>query len=258
VSAPPKDPWRSLAAWTSARIALGRAGASLPTREVLAFSRAHAQARDAVHAALDADALCAALRALGQTCVAVESQAVARDLYLRRPDKGRLLDHASARALVDLQAPASDVALVIADGLSATAVHAHALPLVTALLPRLAAMQLSLAPIVVARGARVALGDEVTSRLRAQAVAVLIGERPGLSSPDSLGVYLTFAPQAGRTDAERNCISNVRTEGLGINLAAFKLAWLLREALRRGLSGVALKDESDTLLSPGAAPPELS
>lgn len=258
MSGPPNDPWQNLAKWTSARIALGRAGASLPTREVLAFALAHALARDAVHAALDAESICAELRALGQTCLAVESQAVARDFYLRRPDKGRTLSEASARALSASRAPAVDVALVIADGLSATAVHAHAINFVAALLPRLGALQMSIAPVVVARGARVALGDEIAERLGARAVAVLIGERPGLSSPDSLGVYLTFDPKPGRTDAERNCISNVRTEGLGYDLAAFKLTWLLREAFRRRLTGVALKDECDTLLAADQPPPMLT
>lgn len=256
MSPPAPDPWQNLRAWTPARIALGRTGASLPTREVLSFALAHAQARDAVHAALDADAVCAQLRSLSQPCLAVESQATARDLYLRRPDKGRTLTEASRHALAALHEPA-DVALVVADGLSATAVHAHATALLRALLPRLEALGLSVAPTVVARGARVALGDEIARILGARAVAVLIGERPGLSSPDSLGVYLTFDPKPGRTDAERNCISNVRGQGLGYELAAFKLAWLLREAFRRGLSGVALKDDSDTLLAQGAQPPLL-
>lgn len=255
---PAKDPWQDLRAWTPARIALGRAGASVPTQEVLGFALAHAQARDAVHAALDAEAVCLALRSMGQTCIAVESQAIARDLYLRRPDKGRMLSEHSVRALSDLHTPPADLALVVADGLSATAVHAHATAFLGALLPRLSALELTIAPIVVARGARVALGDDIAQRLRARAVAVLIGERPGLSSPDSLGLYLTFDPKPGRTDAERNCISNVRAQGLSYDLAAFKLAWLLREAFRRSLSGVALKDESDTLLASSASPPLLT
>lgn len=258
MTAPADDPWKDLAKWTSARIALGRAGASLPTREVLSFALAHAQARDAVHAALNAESICADLRAMGLTCLAVESQAIARDLYLRRPDKGRILAEGSARAVSALRPPAVDVALVIADGLSATAVNAHAINFLTALLPRLAALQMSVTPIIVARGARVALGDEIAERMGARAVAVLIGERPGLSSPDSLGVYLTFDPKPGRMDAERNCISNVRTEGLDYDLAAFKLTWLLREAFRRRLTGVALKDESDTLLASGQLPPMLT
>ena len=138
---------------------------------------------------------------------------------------------------------------MVGDGLSAAAVHAHAVPLVAAILPHATRLGLSLAPVVVARGARVALGDEVGALLKARAVAVLIGERPGLSSPDSLGIYLTFDPKPGRSDAERNCISNIRTEGLDCELAAFKLAWLVREALRRELTGVGLKDESDQALA---------
>lgn len=251
MSAPPKDPWQNLSAWTPARIALGRSGAALPTREVLDFARAHAQARDAVHAVFDAHRVSDEVRALGHECVCVESQAITRDLYLRRPDRGRLLSAASANVLDACGARPSDIALIIADGLSATAVHAHALPTLKALLPRLAALNVALAPIVVARGARVALGDEVAVRLDARATAILIGERPGLSSPDSLGIYFTYAPQAGRTDADRNCISNIRAEGLGYDLAAFKLSWLIREAFRRGISGVTLKDESDALLLPG-------
>ena len=238
-----RDPWAKLARWTPARIALGRSGASLPTREVLAFALAHARARDAVHAGLDVVALQACLGALSLDSIVVTSDAPDRALYLRRPDFGRRLSQASRDALGGLPRSAPDLALVIGDGLSAAAVQAHAVPLLAAFLPR--AVPLTLSPVVVARGARVALGDEIGALLGARAVAVLIGERPGLSSPDSLGVYLTFAPRPGRSDAERNCISNIRTEGLSYDSAAFKLAWLVREALRRSLTGVDLKDESD-------------
>lgn len=252
-----RDPWAGLARLTPARIALGRAGASLPTGEVLKFSLAHAQARDAVHARLDAAALQRALEAVLGPAIAVESQANDRALYLRRPDLGRTL---TARSANDLKAGASgpvDLAIVIGDGLSARAVHAHAVPLIAALMPRLAALGVKIAPPVVALGARVALGDEIGAIMQAKVVAMLIGERPGLSSPDSLGVYLTFDPRPGCTDAERNCISNVRAEGLSYDLAAFKIAWLLREALRRGLTGVELKDDSDLLLEAGKPPPAL-
>lgn len=252
-----QDPWHHLRAFTPARIALGRSGGSLPTREVLAFAAAHAQARDAVHAAVNWDALAERLSANFGACLRVESRAVDRSLYLRRPDLGRQLSAASAALLDTARASPADFALVIGDGLSAAAIDAHAAPLVSALLPRLAAMGVSLASVVLASGARVALGDEIGARLGARAVAVLIGERPGLSSPDSLGIYLTCSPRAGLTDADRNCISNVRAEGLSYDHAAFKLSWLLREAARRGLSGVALKDESDALLEAGAPPPML-
>jgi ethanolamine ammonia-lyase small subunit len=252
-----RDPWAKLARWTPARIALGRAGASLPTREVLGFALAHARARDAVHAAFDGGLIARGLVELGLATIEVASDATERALYLRRPDYGRRLSRDSRAELERRAAEPVDLALVVGDGLSAAAVHAHAVPLVAAILPHVKALQLSLAPVVIARGARVALGDEIGALLRARLVAVLIGERPGLSSPDSLGVYLTFAPKPGRSDAERNCLSNVRTEGLGYELAAFKLAWLAREALRRALTGVALKDESDLALA-GRAPRTLS
>lgn len=249
---PARDPWAKLARWTPARIALGRSGVSLPTREVLGFALAHARARDAVHAPFDAVEIARGLRELGLETIEVASDATERALYLRRPDYGRRLARASRDRLAARKVEPADLALVVGDGLSAAAIHAHAVPLIGAFLPHARKLKLSLAPIVVARGARVALGDEIGAVLRAKAVAVLIGERPGLSSPDSLGVYLTFAPRSGRTDAERNCISNVRAEGLGYDLAAFKLAWLVREALRRSLTGVGLKDESDLALGTSA------
>jgi ethanolamine ammonia-lyase small subunit len=177
------------------------------------------------------------------------TEAGGRSLYLRRPDYGRRLAAESRARLAALAAPPADLALVIGDGLSAAAIKAHAVPFIAAFLPHVAALGLALSPVVIAEGARVALGDEVGELLGARAAAVLIGERPGLSSPDSLGVYLTLAPSPGRSDAERNCISNIRAQGLGYELAAFKLAWLVREALRRALTGVDLKDESDTALA---------
>jgi ethanolamine ammonia-lyase small subunit len=245
---PNRDPWAKLARFTPARIALGRTGASLPTREVLGFALAHARARDAVHAAFDAELIERGLAELGLATIEVASEATERALYLRRPDYGRRLSQASRTQLQRRAAEPIDLALVVGDGLSAAAVHAHAVPLIAALLPHVRSLQLSLGPVAIAHGARVALGDEIGELLRARLVAVLIGERPGRSSPDSLGAYLTFAPKPGRSDAERNCLSNIRTEGLSYELAAFKLAWLAREALRRTLTGVALKDESDLAL----------
>jgi ethanolamine ammonia-lyase small subunit len=249
---PQPDRWHALAAFTPARIALGRTGGSLPTDQVLAFALAHAQARDAVHAALDAAPVAAAVAALGFATVQVESAAPDRASYLRRPDWGRLL---SARSRAALSAAPCDLAFVIADGLSATAVHRHAVPLLAALQPWIAQAGWTVGPVAIAHQARVALGDEVGARIGARLMVLLIGERPGLSSPDSLGAYLTYAPQPGRTDAERNCVSNIRPEGLSYDLAAFKLAWLARHALHHALTGVALKDTSVPLLPPGTRPP---
>jgi len=249
MSAPvPPDPWSALRRHTPARIALGRSGASLPTHEVLAFSLAHAQARDAVHAVFDFQKVANAIESVGLPTQPVSSASPDRTTYLRRPDLGRQLSEVSRRHLASLPSRSPDLAIVVADGLSSTAVHAHAAPLITALLPLIRAESWSLAPVVIASQARVALGDEVGEILGARLVLLLVGERPGLSSPDSLGAYLTFAPRVGLTDAARNCVSNIRGEGLTYEQAAFKLAWLAREALRLGESGVALKDESDTAL----------
>lgn len=240
-----RDPWTALRRLTPARIALGRVGAGLPTAEVLRLGVAQALARDAVQRPLDADALAARLAQRGWPAVQVASRAASRQQYLLRPDLGRRLDDAGAARLSALADPAQppDLALVVADGLSSLAAERHAIALLAALRPRLPAAW-RLAPVVVATQARVALGDEVGERLGAGLVVVAIGERPGLSSPDSLGLYLTHAPRVGRVDAERNCISNVRPEGLAPERAAARLAWLLAEAARRGVSGVALKDES--------------
>jgi ethanolamine ammonia-lyase small subunit len=220
------------------------------TREVLGFALAHARARDAVHAALDVDALQQRVWDIVRLqAVAVASDAAGdRSLYLRRPDYGRRLSAKSRKRLKSFAKSPEDLAVVIGDGLSAAAIKTHAVPFLAALLPHLAAHGWSLPPVIIATGARVALGDEIGALLKARAVAVLIGERPGLSSPDSLGVYLTYAPEPGRSDAQRNCISNIRSEGLTYDLAAFKLAWLVREALRRSLTGIDLKDESDSAL----------
>ena len=238
------DPWLRLAALTPARIALGRVGPALPTRQVLELALAHARARDAVHAVLDRRHIAAALRDLGLGVLEVASAASSREVYLRRPDLGRRLASDSRTALATHAGEAADVALVVADGLSAAAVEAHAVPTVAALRPQLDRGGVTLAPVVIATQARVALGDEIGELLHARVSLMLIGERPGLSAPDSLGAYLTYAPRPGRTDAERNCVSNIRAGGLGYEEAARKLAWLLREALRGGFSGVALKDDS--------------
>lgn len=240
-----RDPWGALRVHTAARVALGRAGVSLPTGELLRFGFAHAQARDAVHLPLDADALCATLQQAGWPALQVHSAAPDRATYLLRPDLGRRLDEASAALLAEpARRGGCDVQLVIGDGLSSLAVSRHAAPLIAEIRAQ-APPAWTFGPIVVARQARVALGDPVGELLRARLVVMLIGERPGLSSPDSLGLYLTWAPQRGRSDAERNCISNVRPEGLPYAQAARRLVWLARESLRLQLSGVNLKDRSD-------------
>lgn len=242
------DPWTELRRHTAARIALGRAGNSLPTAEWLRFGLAHALARDAVHQPLDAPMLAEQLRQAGFDTVRVESAAPDRATFLRRPDLGRRLGPRSAGLLGSLGAQAASLVVMIGDGLSARAGQAHALPLLLELRPRLEAQGQGIGPVVVALQARVALGDEVGSLLGARAVLVLIGERPGLSSPDSLGAYLTWAPRLGRADSDRNCVSNIRPEGLGFAQAAHKLAWLLAAAQRLGATGIGLKDESDRVL----------
>jgi ethanolamine ammonia-lyase small subunit len=252
---PSPDPWVELRRHTPARIALGRAGSSLPTAELLRFGAAHAQARDAVHVPLDGAALVQALQAEGWASCQVHSCAPDRAAYLRRPDWGRELDAASVAALQAIADGPVDLAIVLGDGLSAVALQRHAPPLLAALRPLLAP-GLRLAPLVIAGQARVALADAVGALLQARLVLMLLGERPGLSSPDSLGAYLTHQPRIGRNDAERNCVSNIRPEGLAPAIAAQRLAWLLHESLRRRLSGVALKDDSATaLLSDAPASP---
>lgn len=235
------DPWEVLRAATRARVGLGRAGDGLSTAENLRLAAAHAQARDAVHTALDASAV---LAALGERAgPVVRSQAADRAEYLQRPDLGRRLapDHG-------LEAGEHDLVVVISDGLSARAVQDHAVAVVDALLPRLEGW--SVAPVVVAEQARVALGDEIAVALGGRMVLVLIGERPGMSSPDSLGAYLTFEPRPGRVDSERNCVSNIRPpDGLTYDGAAEILAALMTESFRLGLSGVGLKDTGAALPS---------
>lgn len=242
----PPDPWSELRRHTPARIALGRAGTSVPTHEVLRFAAAHATARDAVHVPLDVEALQAALHADGWRTLAVTSRAPTRDAYLRRPDWGRRLDGGSVAALQAAAGAPVDLAIVVGDGLSAVAVQRHAPPLLRALRAALADDPPAMAPLVVATQARVALADEVGSLLGARLALTLLGERPGLSSPDSVGAYLTHDPKVGTVDAQRNCISNVRPEGLAFDVAARRLAWLIREALRRRVTGIALKDDSVT------------
>ncbi len=242
-----KSPWTEWRSITPARLALGRAGSGMPTEEVLKFGWAHAIARDAIHVALNVEKIDVELKAQGWTTAHVQSRAQDRAIYLRRPDLGRVI---ATDDVAKLQAAAfkhSDICIIVGDGLSAFAIERHAAPLLAAMKKYLAS-ELKSAPVVIATRARVALGDEIAELLQAKLSIMLIGERPGLSSPDSLGIYLTHAPFKARSDADRNCISNVRLEGLSYDAAAFKLAWLVRAALGRGLTGVDLKDESDLVL----------
>lgn len=241
------DPWLALRRFTQARIALGRAGVSMPTGPWLAFGLAHAQAKDAVHLPLGREKIVGQLNAAGFEQVLVQSAARDRSIFLRRPDLGRTLDEASRERLQHFKSPTRpDVVFVIADGLSSCGVACHAVALLEEVVSRLPGWRL--APVVVAEQSRVALGDEIGELLQAEQVVMLIGERPGLSSPDSVGIYLTYAPRVGRHDAERNCISNVRSGGLGYGPAADRLAYLLNAARHLKFSGVNLKDESDLLL----------
>lgn len=254
----PPDAWSLLREFTDARIALGRSGASLPTQEVLNFGLAHAQARDAIHQPFDSESLAQQLHKMGLKTLDAHSAAADRHTYLNRPDLGRMLSDESRSALAAHRIAPHDLLLVIGDGLSSHAVHRQSASLVSALLPYLETLGISLGPIVLAHQSRVALGDDIGETLGSKAVAILIGERPGLSSPDSLGVYLTWKPERKRIESERNCISNIRPEGLNFDAAAFKLAWLLEQAFLRRLTGVRLKDESDNPALHGRVTPRLS
>jgi ethanolamine ammonia-lyase small subunit len=243
----PQNPWLELRRLTPARIALGRTGTSLPTSAQLDFQFAHAQARDAVHLPFDHAGLNAQLSERGRESLLLHSAATDRNSYLQRPDLGRKLSEDSAQRLRDYaQAHPGgvDLALVVADGLSALAVHRHTVPFLTRLEEQMSADGWSIAPVMLVEQGRVAVGDEIGQLLGAKMVVMLIGERPGLSSPDSLGLYFTYNPKIGLTDAYRNCISNVRLEGLSYGMAAHRLLYLMREACRRQLSGVNLKDEA--------------
>ncbi len=243
------DSWVQLRQHTGARIALGRAGGSLPTVPLLEFQLAHARARDAVHLPFDAEGVLRQLQERGHTVLKVRSEAESRSVYLRRPDLGRRLDTPSREALTAFAAENGgyDAVFIIADGLSPLAIHRHAAAVLENAWRALMEQGWRLAPVVVAGQSRVALGDEIGELLQASQVAILIGERPGLSAADSLGIYLTYAPRVGRTDAERNCISNIRPEGLGYEEAAQALVRLMVRARQLRLTGVGLKDEGDKL-----------
>ena len=260
-----QDPWTALKRHTNARIALGRTGTSLPTQEILRFTLAHAQARDAIHTPLPMAELAAQLQAEGWSTLQVRSRAQHRQEYLLRPDFGRRLHADSLQQLLAYGQSDFDLVLVVGDGLSPQGIWQHATPLLGEIRQALQGMPspsgtgpLRIGPIVLAQQARVALGDEVGAALGARMVAMLIGERPGLSSPDSVGIYLTIKPAVGCHDAQRNCISNIRPEGQPLTRAAHRLAWLIREAFALGQTGVALKDRSDlTWLGANGLPPAL-
>jgi ethanolamine ammonia-lyase small subunit len=247
---PPTDsqnPWLGLRRLTPARIALGRTGTSMPTGAQLDFQYAHAQARDAVHLPFDHAGLSSQLAERGRDSLLLHSAASDRNSYLQRPDLGRRLSDDSAQKLRDRAAThpgGVDLAVVVADGLSALAVHRHTLPFLARMEEQALAEGWSLSPVILVEQGRVAVADEIGELLGAKMVVILIGERPGLSSPDSLGLYFTYNPKVGLTDAYRNCISNVRLEGLSYGMAAHRLLYLMREACRRQLSGVNLKDEA--------------
>ncbi|WP_350612713.1 ethanolamine ammonia-lyase subunit EutC [Pseudomonas sp. HY7a-MNA-CIBAN-0227] len=244
---PVDNPWLELRRLTPARIALGRTGTSIPTGAQLDFQFAHAQARDAVHLPFDHAGLSSQMAERGRDSLLLHSAAIDRHSYLQRPDQGRRLSDESAQILRDY-AEANpggvDLAVVVADGLSALAVHKHTLPFLTRMEEQTHAEGWSLSPVILVEQGRVAVADEIGQLLGAKMVVILIGERPGLSSPDSLGLYFTYNPKVGLTDAYRNCISNVRLEGLSYGMAAHRLLYLMREACCRQLSGVNLKDEA--------------
>ena len=239
------DPWTDLRQFTQARIALGRAGHALPTQALLDFQLAHAEARDAVHFAWDINAFAGQVQELGKEVLILDTPVSSRSEYLRRPDLGRALTEDSLTLLKDYRTDTVEVALIVTNGLSSTAVERHGIALLKAILESFKVRQFLIAPVTLVANGRVALADDIGSALAAKVAVIIVGERPGLSAADSLGIYLTFAPRTGNTDAERNCISNIRPpEGLGYEAAAEKLSYLTGEAIRRGISGVALKDET--------------
>ncbi|PMV85653.1 ethanolamine ammonia-lyase [Pseudomonas sp. FW306-1C-G01A] len=243
----PENPLLELRRLTPARIALGRTGTSMPTSAQLDFQYAHAQARDAVHLPFDHAGLSSQLAEVGRESLLLHSAATNRDSYLQRPDLGRKLSDESAQTLreyAQANPGGVDLVIVVADGLSALAVHRHTLPFLARMQEQIEAEGWSVSPVVLVEQGRVAVADEIGELLGAKMVVILIGERPGLSSPDSLGLYFTYNPKVGLTDACRNCISNVRLEGLSYAMAAHRLLYLMREACRRQLSGVNLKDEA--------------
>ncbi|GHC19699.1 ethanolamine ammonia-lyase light chain [Kushneria pakistanensis] len=244
-SAVTTNPWQQLSEHTDARIGLGRAGGSQPTAPHLAFQLAHAQARDAVHLPLDTEQMMDALESRFEQVVRLHSRACDRGEYLRRPDLGRQLNDESLEQLTSMNVKQCDLSIALVDGLSARAIHEHAAILLDHLIPAFDERGWSVGPVALVEQGRVAIGDPIGEALGARMGLVLIGERPGLSSPDSLGVYFTWGPRAGRRDSERNCISNIRPRGQSFESAATLILYLLDEASRREVSGIELKDDSE-------------
>lgn len=242
------DPWESLKEFTAARIAMGRVGSSIPLTQYLEFKLAHAHARDAVYSELNSEAISYYLQHLDIPVIKLHSKAGNRNQYLQRPDLGRLLNQQSIEKLRD-HAGKYDICIIIADGLSAHAVNSNAVQLTEALVQLFQSVKYKLAPICITAQSRVALADYIAHGLGAKLSIILIGERPGLSSADSVGAYLTYNPRPGLTDEMRNCVSNIRPEGLAYDLAAEKIFYLVQEAFRRKLSGVELKDNAGSLKS---------
>jgi ethanolamine ammonia-lyase small subunit len=241
-SQPVNDPWHELRSFTQARIALGRAGISVPLKASLQFKLAHAHARDAVHASMNIIQLTSLFDRAKIDHHILKSNASSRTEYLQRPDKGRSLHSESANYLLTLNPAASDVAVIVADGLSSFAVDEHAHKVIEPLFEMLLLSGISISPVCIVQQGRVGIADEIGALLNAQLSLILIGERPGLSAADSLGAYITYKPAVGLTDESRNCISNIRPEGLSYQLAAAKIFYLIKESLRLKLSGVTLKD----------------
>jgi len=238
------DPWHTLRQFTQARIAQGHVGCGLPTSALLDFQLAHAAARDAVHQPWDVHRFVAGIENLGFEALCLASEVTSREQYLQRPDKGRCLDEASRQVLCAGNNEPIDVALIMTNGLSSAAMDRHGLSLLAAMTDAYQSSSLRLGPVCVVPNGRVALADEIGALLNARLSVIIVGERPGLSAADSLGAYLTYAPRIGNTDAERNCISNIRPpDGLSYQAAAIKLGYLSHQALQRGYSGVALKDD---------------
>jgi ethanolamine ammonia-lyase small subunit len=237
------NPLAPLRQFTDARIAIGRVGNSIPIKQSLEFKLAHAHARDAVYSLLDIEGLLESLKVFDLPVLLLQSKVATRHKYLKRPDLGRQLDEESEEQLKDYNAGA-DVVIIIADGLSAAAVNENAISLLKILIPMLTASKLTLAPICLVEQGRVAVGDDIGQCLSARFSILLIGERPGLSSADSMGAYLTYNPRQSLTDESRNCVSNIRPQGLRYKPAAGKIFYLLTEAFKRKLSGVALKDNA--------------
>lgn len=242
----PDEPLSFLKEFTQARIAIGSTGNGIPTKPALEFKLAHAHARDAVYSVMDSETIADELEQFYLPVLHLHSQATSREQYLQRPDLGRLLDDSSVNRLAD-QLTNDGIVFILADGLSATAINQNAVELLKLLIPKLRAAGLKLAPLCLVEQGRVAIADGIAGELGASLSVILIGERPGLSSADSMGAYLTYMPKPGLTDDSRNCISNIRPEGLPVAQAADKLFYLIQESLNRKLSGVALKDNEGLL-----------